>query len=155
MNTRHLLKSLTLTSLSPALLCAESLISGSVADTAGNIMKGVQVVAVQIENGTNHESQTDGAGHFCLSNLPNGIYRLRFEKTGYRPVEVQQLTLAANETLQKQIQMKATGTGEEAEADRRRAALKPAANRLTMSVAGNLSDQAADQCRTGRLAAAR
>ena len=63
---------------------AVSQISGTVHDTSGAVVPGVEVAATQTSTGFKRSAITDENGVYVLPNLPIGPYRLEVAKTGFR-----------------------------------------------------------------------
>jgi hypothetical protein len=63
---------------------ATAQISGSVKDSSGAVLPGVDVTATQTDTGVSRSTVTDGTGSFALPNLPTGRYRLEMALSGFR-----------------------------------------------------------------------
>ncbi len=63
---------------------AVSQISGTVRDSSGAVMAGVQITATQTDTGFKRTAVTDDAGNYVLTSLPLGPYRLDAGKMGFR-----------------------------------------------------------------------
>jgi hypothetical protein len=63
---------------------AVSLISGTVKDSSGAVIPGVELTATQTETGVKRTATADATGSFIIPNLPLGPYRLEAAKTGFR-----------------------------------------------------------------------
>ena len=63
---------------------AVSQISGTVTDSSGAAVVGVQIIATQTDTDTKRTATTDDAGTYVLPNLPIGPYRLDAAKAGFR-----------------------------------------------------------------------
>jgi hypothetical protein len=64
---------------------AVSQISGTVKDSSGAVVPGVEVTATQTDTGIKRTVSTDETGAYILPNLPLGPYRLEAVKEGFRP----------------------------------------------------------------------
>ena len=62
---------------------AVSQITGSVKDSSGAVVPGVELTATQTDTGTKRSATTDAAGSFVLPNLALGPYRLEATKKGF------------------------------------------------------------------------
>jgi Carboxypeptidase regulatory-like domain len=58
-------------------------ISGTVSDSSGALIQGVDVIVTQTNTGGSRTAATNATGSFILSNLPLGPYRLQAMKTGF------------------------------------------------------------------------
>ncbi|HEU5152528.1 MAG TPA: carboxypeptidase regulatory-like domain-containing protein [Iamia sp.] len=92
-------------------------IAGSVADTAGNGLVGVEVRAYNSAGVTVRTTTTGVAGQFALRDLPTGVYTLRYAKTGFvteyyddaaTAVTATPIELSHPGTVQASVQLEAT-----------------------------------------------
>lgn len=60
-----------------------STISGTVADANGGVIKNALVTASDDATGARHTAQTDGAGHYAITGLPAGTYKVQISATGF------------------------------------------------------------------------
>jgi hypothetical protein len=63
---------------------AVSQISGTVTDSSGAAVLGVQITATQTDTDTKRTATTDAAGTYVLPDLPIGPYRIDAAKAGFR-----------------------------------------------------------------------
>ena len=72
-------------SLSVAVLRAQNTatISGTVSDTTGAVVQGVEVTVTQTDTDTQRTTTTDASGSYLIPNLPLGPYRMRASKMGF------------------------------------------------------------------------
>src|SRR5215475_4358289 len=63
---------------------ATAQISGSVQDSSGAVLPGVEVTATQTETGISRMAVTNETGHYVLPNLPLGPYKLEATLPGFR-----------------------------------------------------------------------
>jgi len=81
---------LVLALLVPAMTCgsvwaqATAQIAGSVQDTSGAVLPGVEVTATQTDTGVSRATITNETGYYVLPNLPLGPYRLEAALPGFR-----------------------------------------------------------------------
>src|SRR5262245_12654719 len=59
-------------------------ISGTVKDSSGAVLPGVEVTATQTETGISRNTLSNETGFYVLPNLPVGPYRLEIALTGFR-----------------------------------------------------------------------
>src|ERR1051325_6695173 len=64
---------------------AVSQISGTVKDSSGAVVPGVEVTATQTDTGIKRTVATDETGFYILPNLPLGPYRLEASRDGFSP----------------------------------------------------------------------
>ena len=62
-------------------------ITGTVSDTAGALIPGVQVVLTNTETGAKSDTVTTGTGNYSLLQLPVGTYTLAVEQPGFSKYE--------------------------------------------------------------------
>src|ERR1700745_2562957 len=63
---------------------ATAQISGSVQDSSGAVLPGAEITATQTETGVSRMTITNETGHYVLSNLPVGPYKLEASLPGFR-----------------------------------------------------------------------
>jgi hypothetical protein len=71
-------------------------ISGTVRDSSGGVLPGVDVTATQTDTNFTRSTVTDAEGNYVLSNLPIGPYRLRAALSGFRSFEQTGIVLTVN-----------------------------------------------------------
>ena len=76
-------------------------LSGLVKDASGALAPGVSIVAIHEDTGIRHEMVTNDAGLFLFPSLPVGMYTVRAELAGFKPVSNQKnlLTVGADLNL--------------------------------------------------------
>src|SRR4029077_13530233 len=62
-------------------------ITGTVSDTAGALIPGVQVILTNVETGAKSDTVTTGTGNFSVLQLPVGSYTLAVEQPGVSKYE--------------------------------------------------------------------
>jgi len=75
---------------------ATAQITGTVTDTSGGVLPGVDVTAIQTETNFTRSTVTDGNGNYVLSNLPTGPYRLQATLSGFRTFQRTGIVLQVN-----------------------------------------------------------
>ena len=78
---------------------ARSQFNGTVTDSAGGVLVGAAVIVTNVETNVASKTTTTEAGVYVIPYLPNGLYRIRVEATGFRPAQSEQITLRAAQTL--------------------------------------------------------
>src|SRR5580693_2699238 len=58
-------------------------ITGTVSDSAGALIPGVQVILTNSETGAKSETVSTGTGNYSLLQLPVGTYTLTVERAGF------------------------------------------------------------------------
>ena len=71
-------------------------ITGTVRDSSGAVLPGVDVSAVQTDTGFRRAAVTEASGLFVLSNLPVGPYRLDAMLSGFRSFQQTGIVLTVN-----------------------------------------------------------
>jgi Carboxypeptidase regulatory-like domain len=84
MRTLALAMALTL----PAALWASptAMLTGRVTDITGVVMQGVEVQAINVENGVKISTETNDEGLYRLPQLQPGTYRILLQKHGFRTI---------------------------------------------------------------------
>jgi hypothetical protein len=70
-------------------------VRGHVRDSSGNALGGVTITLLAEGGTAPHTVQSDGQGSYAFDGLREGVYRVRFELSGYQPVERRGLRLAS------------------------------------------------------------
>ena len=71
-------------------------ISGTVKDTSGGVLPGVDVTVTQTATGFTRSAVSDESGNYTLTNLPIGPYRLEAKLSGFRTYVQTGITLTVN-----------------------------------------------------------
>ena len=86
---------------SPSLMAqtsATGALAGTVTDPSGAIIPNVTVTVTSAETGQVRTTNTRGDGSYSIGLLPPGSYRVRFEASGFKAVEVPAVTVTVTET---------------------------------------------------------
>ena len=75
---------------------ATAQINGTVRDTSGAVLPGVDVTITQTETNFTRSTVTDGEGNYIISNLPTGPYRLQASLSGFRTFQRTGIVLQVN-----------------------------------------------------------
>jgi hypothetical protein len=75
---------------------ATAQISGTVRDSSGAVLPGVDVTATQTDTNFVRSTVTDAGGTYVLSNLPTGPYRLQATLSGFRTFQRTGIVLQVN-----------------------------------------------------------
>ena len=90
---------LFLLSVSAGAQVTTSTLVGLVRDSSNAVIPGATVVATHEGTGVAREGVTDANGEFVLSALPNGLYTVRIELTGFKTMENRGMQLGAGQTV--------------------------------------------------------
>ncbi|HEX3683234.1 MAG TPA: carboxypeptidase regulatory-like domain-containing protein [Bryobacteraceae bacterium] len=80
-------------------------VTGTVTDTSGAVVAGVNVTVTNVSTGETSHAVTNNDGLYSILNLFPGKYSLNFLKTGFKPIDIPDITLEStqvarfNETL--------------------------------------------------------
>jgi hypothetical protein len=74
-------------------------ISGTVKDSTGAVLPGVEVTATHTDTGINRSTVTNETGSYVLPNLPLGPYRLQATLPGFQTYVQTGLVLQVNDNL--------------------------------------------------------
>lgn len=88
-------------------------ISGTVTDSSGAVVKGAQVELINTDRGvTLRTVTTNDAGFYTAPSLPNGTYTVRVTASGFKTENVTGLILHVNDSLTVNRKISAGGAGE-------------------------------------------
>jgi len=74
-------------------------LTGSIVDTSGRTVPGVQVTVRQPATGLTRLDVTEADGRFVVPGLPAGVYELRAELSGFRPIAQSDIVLTVGEVV--------------------------------------------------------
>ncbi len=80
-------------------------ISGTIRDTSGAVIPQVKVTVVQVATNQTVELMTNESGEFTAAEVSVGTYRVRAEKQGFRPAEIQGLTVNATASVRADLSL--------------------------------------------------
>jgi hypothetical protein len=78
---------------------ARSQFNGTVTDSAGGVLVGATVVAINVETNVESRAVTTDAGVYVIPYLATGVYRITVSAAGFRPAVANDVTLRAAQTL--------------------------------------------------------
>ena len=84
---------------------ATAQITGTVRDSSGGVLPGVDVAATQTQTNFSRSTVTDENGNYTLPNLPVGPYRLQAMLSGFRTFVQTGITLTVNASPQIAVEM--------------------------------------------------
>jgi hypothetical protein len=87
-------------------------INGTITDPSGASIEGVEVTATQLDTGVSTSANTNTNGFYSILNQPVGRYSLRIEKSGFRQVERDGITLSVLQVAQINITLSVGATSD-------------------------------------------
>ena len=86
--------------LLPTILLAQTgSIAGVVTDSSGAVVPGAQVTATNTGTSASRSIQSSESGAYSIANLPVGSYTVSFEKTGFKPMKFDGVTVSVAQTV--------------------------------------------------------
>jgi hypothetical protein len=82
----------------PAQTASTGALAGTLTDPTGAVVPNVTVTVTSIDTGQSRTATTDAAGTYKVGLLPPGDYRVKFEASGFKGVEVPSITVNVTET---------------------------------------------------------
>ena len=73
-------------------------IVGDARDSSGSVMPGVTVTVTNEGSGETYTQVTGETGAYAFNTLIPGSYRIRADRTGFRPMQIQNIVLQVNQT---------------------------------------------------------
>jgi hypothetical protein len=77
---------------------ASGALTGTVTDPTGAVVPNVTVTVTSTDTGQVRAVSTDAAGTYKVGLLPPGSYRVKFEASGFKTIEVPSVTINVTET---------------------------------------------------------
>jgi hypothetical protein len=112
-------------------------ITGTVADTAGALVPGVQVVLTNSETGAKSDTVSTGTGNYSLLQLPVGTYTLVVEKAGFSKYEQTNIQVQVAVTTRVDVVLKVGAATESVTVSAESTLLKTENAEQSMTIAGN------------------
>lgn len=81
-------------------------VSGTVTDESGGVLPGVTVTATHTATAQARSTTTESRGTYVLTALPVGVYEIRGELPGFRPVIITEVRLGIGESARLDIRLK-------------------------------------------------
>jgi hypothetical protein len=100
---------LVLLATAPALAQTTATITGTISDTSGGALPGVQLTLEQTQTGLVRTLTTGSDGRFVFPGLPVGEYALRAELQGFRPLLRQGLIITVGQVITVPLEMAVGG----------------------------------------------
>lgn len=82
------------------------IVGGTVTDTSGAVIPGVEVTATQAQTNVQWHANTDTNGSYIFVNLPAASYRVSAQKNGFSKTELPELVLHTGERLKVDLALK-------------------------------------------------
>jgi Carboxypeptidase regulatory-like domain/TonB-dependent Receptor Plug Domain len=77
---------------------ASGALTGTVTDASGAVIPNATVTATSVDTGQARTATTGSDGAYTIGLLPPGKYRVKFEASGFKPVEIPAATINVTET---------------------------------------------------------
>jgi hypothetical protein len=84
-------------------------LTGTISDSTGAALAGVQVVAVQSSTSLRRETETSSSGSYTIASLPVGSYTVTFTKEGFAPLAYEDLVQGVGQTRKLDVRMRVAG----------------------------------------------
>ena len=88
-------------------------IAGSIVDQAGAVVSGATVTLIAVSTNLSRMAVSNHEGVYVVSALAPGIYRVRIEVNGFRPLVRENIRLATGETVRVDLQLEIGGLMED------------------------------------------
>ena len=82
---------------------ARGTLVGTVGDSSGAVVPGVQIAATNLGTGIEQTTSTTGAGHYSIQNLAIGNYRITAQLSGFKQAVIESVQLEVGATLRNDI----------------------------------------------------
>ncbi len=87
-------------------------ITGTVTDSSGAVMAGVDVSAQNLDSGLVNSAVSNGDGIYVIPNLPPGRYAVSFQKQGFKKLDHPNIILESTEVAQLNAELQLGATSE-------------------------------------------
>ena len=81
------------------------LLTGTIADSTGGVLPGVQVTALNVATGVSADETTDARGVYQFSNLQPGTYRVTVSLSGFKKVVQENVRVESNTVRRADVQL--------------------------------------------------
>ncbi len=103
---------LTMISSAPAQVLTGTL-TGTVSDPTDAVVPNASVTAVDVNSGKVYKANTDAAGVYTFTSLPNSTYKLTVEHPGFSKTEVDKVMVDVSQTSRINVKLEVARTGTE------------------------------------------
>lgn len=90
-------------------------LTGSVTDSSGRVLPGVEVLALQNDTGLHREAVSSASGTYDLPELPVGIYTVTFTHRGFQALRFENVAQKLGQTRTLNATLQVAGTEEQVE----------------------------------------
>ncbi|MEO8373258.1 MAG: carboxypeptidase-like regulatory domain-containing protein, partial [Candidatus Solibacter sp.] len=111
-------------------------ITGTVSDSTGSFVPGVQVVLINTDTGTKSDTLTTGTGNYSLLQLPVGTYTLSVEKPGFSKFEQSNIQVQVAVTTRVDVVLKVGAATESVTVTAESTLLKSESAEQSMTITG-------------------
>src|SRR5579871_6587162 len=132
----------------PAALLAQSSIQGLVTDPSGAAVPDAHIVAVQDGTGVTRRVRSDADGRYIMPGLPVGAYTIRCDKEGFQQVEIRDLQLPLNQTVEQRIQLKLSVAEASVDVHEQAEALNTTSPTAGVGITGEVLEETPSQTRS-------
>lgn len=93
----------------PAAAQTDSTITGTIKDSNGALLSGVQITATNSETGLTRTTTSESEGRFVFPGVPVGSYDLRAQANGFEALDFPNVRVTVNDTTDVNLVMKVAG----------------------------------------------
>ncbi len=90
-------------------------LTGTITDSTGRLVAGVQVVAVQDATGLRRETVSSGQGTYAIPELPPGSYTISFSQKGFETLRFEHVVQSLGQTRTLNLTLKIAGAKQQVE----------------------------------------
>jgi hypothetical protein len=112
-------------------------ITGTVSDSGGAVVPGVQVVLTNSETGAKSDTVTTGTGNYSVLQLPVGTYKLTVERAGFSKYEQTNIQVQVAVTTRVDVELKVGSATESVTVTAESTLLKSENAEQSMTITGN------------------
>src|ERR1043166_4604243 len=109
-------------------------VSGTVSDPSGGALASAAVVATETGKQLSRSTLTDASGHYVLTNLPVGPYKLEVKATGFKNYLQSGIVLQANNNIQVNVTMQIGSVTESVEVMATSSMVETKENSISVSI---------------------
>ncbi len=117
------------------------IITGTVKDSTGAVVPGVEVTAIHLATNTSYKASTTASGDFTVPALPVGNYQVRVEHTGFKIAITNDIVVAAGATVRLDVALELGTTQQTIEVATNAQILQADTARVSTEVSSKLVDE--------------
>ena len=87
-------------------------VNGLITDHSGAVVPNTEVQAVNIDTNVVYPTKTNGVGLYTIQSIPPGRYRIHIRRDGFKEIDMTDLVLHTQDTLQQNFSMEVGSTSE-------------------------------------------